>query len=194
MNSHSVITACRIVLFGCVQGLGVRPAIARLAARLDLAGNVANRLEGVEILLEGSAQQLDAFEEVLLTALPKGARVEGMQRHRASTTGHNGFRIIEELATGAVRAHIPRDRATCDECLSEVAMGSNRRHEYPFTSCTSCGPRYSIIERMPYERVLSGMSGFPQCSNCRAEFEDPRDRRFHAQTNCCTECGPQHPR
>ena len=190
-EDQDTVTARGLVLFGCVQGLGVRPAIARLAARLDLAGSVANRLQGVEILVEGTAHQLDAFEQELPTALPTGARVERIERGPAAATGQSGFRIVEELAAGAVRAHVPRDKAACDDCLCEVAADSDLRRGYPFTSCTRCGPRYSIVERMPYERVLTGMSEFPLCAHCRGEYEDAGDRRFHAQTNCCPECGPQ---
>jgi hydrogenase maturation protein HypF len=187
---EGVLTARRLVLCGYVQGLGVRPAVARLAARLDLAGSVANRLEGVEIVVEGSAKQLDAFEAGLLTALPGGARLERIERRSQSATGQSGFRLVEELAAGPVRAHVPRDKSACDDCLREVAAKSDLRHRYPFTSCTRCGPRYSIIERMPYERVLTGMTHFSLCANCRGEYEDAGDRRFHAQTNCCPECGP----
>jgi hydrogenase maturation protein HypF len=190
-ENSSARVARRLLLFGRVQGLGVRPAVARLAARLNLAGSVANRLDGVEILVEGSAQQLQAFEGELPAALPAGARMGRLEGSQTSATGRTAFRILEELAAGAIRVFVPCDSAACADCLREVAGGSPLRHGYPFTSCTLCGPRYSIIERMPYERALTSMSAFPLCARCRDEYDNAADRRFHAQTNCCPECGPQ---
>lgn len=185
------VSARRFVLFGRVQGLGVRPAIARLAACLALKGTVANGLEGVEVLVEGDKQQLALFDDLLLEALPTGALVERVERQTAHPAGHDDFQIATQAGRGAVAALVPRDVAVCPKCLAEVRAASDRRHQYAFTSCTRCGPRYSIIGHMPYERELSSMSGYNQCPKCRTEYESADDRRFHSQTNSCAKCGPR---
>jgi hydrogenase maturation protein HypF len=185
------LAARRIVLRGRVQGLGVRPAVARLAARWNLAGSVANRLDGVEIVIEGTADQLDLFQAELLAALPQMAEVADIKGEAITVTGSRMFRIVERPSQGAVGAEVPRDLAVCADCLQEVQTRSDRRHAYSFTSCTCCGPRYSIVDRMPFERSLTSMTDFHQCPQCRDEFESLGDRRFHSQTNCCRDCGPQ---
>lgn len=182
--------ARRLTLSGCVQGLGVRPAIARLAAECGVCGVVSNQLEGVRIDVEGSAAQVARFERQLPARLPRGAQLERMASVASPVTGANGFRIAESGASGLVRTQVPRDLAVCDPCLADVADHTNRRHDYPFTSCTNCGPRLSIITAMPYDRSRTEMDGFPLCPACRAEFANPADGRFHAQTNACPECGP----
>lgn len=176
---------------GLVQGLGVRPAVARLAERWNLTGIVANRLEGVEIVIEGPADRIALFESELLESMPSKAEVAGMECETVAVTGKHQFQIVERPAQGAVGAEVPRDLAVCPDCLREVQTRSDRRHGYSFTSCTCCGPRYSIIDRMPFERSLTSMAGFHQCPHCRNEYEALGDRRFHSQTNCCPECGPQ---
>lgn len=182
--------ARRIVLCGRVQGLGVRPAIARLAAMYDLTGTVSNRLDGVEIVVEGSAGSVDGFVEQVVGTLPAAARVDRMSCEDRRVAGYKSFDIDQHLNSGRVAAEVPRDMAVCPECLTDVSSSANRRVGYPFTSCTRCGPRYSLIERMPFERSLTGMFGFSLCVRCRREYTDPRDRRFHSQTNCCPDCGP----
>lgn len=185
------LAARLFVLIGRVQGLGVRPAIARLAARLALKGTVANGLEGVEVLVEGDEDQLALFDDLLLAALPTGALVERVERQTALPAGHDDFQIAAHHGRGAVAALVPRDVAVCPKCLAEVRAPSDRRHGYAFTSCTRCGPRYSIVGHMPYERELSSMSGYSQCPQCQSEYETADDRRFHSQTNSCAECGPR---
>lgn len=185
------LAALRIVLVGRVQGLGVRPAVARLAARWNLAGSVGNRLDGVEIVVEGTTDRVDHFKNELLDALPRKAEVSGMNCETVTVTDSQKFRIVERSTQGAVGAEVPRDLAVCADCLREVQSRSDRRQGYSFTSCTSCGPRYSIIERMPYERSLTSMADFRQCPRCQNEYETLGNRRFHSQTNCCPHCGPQ---
>ena len=183
--------ARRITLSGRVQGLGVRPAIARLAEECRLAGTVSNRLEGVEIDIEGSPEHIEHFQQRLPSRLPAAAKVESIETTVTPTAGRNEFHIEERPFTGLVRTQIPQDLAACADCLADVASERNRRQDYPFTSCTNCGPRYSIVDAMPFERSRTQMASFAMCSACQAEYSDSTDRRFHAQTNACSNCGPQ---
>lgn len=182
--------AARFLLEGGVQGIGVRPAIARLAEELGLSGFAANRLEGVAIHVEGAPVAIDAFERRLATALPQPTDMHAATRSAATVLDLHGFEIQTADATGATATPVPRDRVVCRQCLDEIADAADRRAEYAFTSCTDCGPRYSLIDSMPYERALTSMRGFELCPACRGEFESSADRRFHAQTNACPACGP----
>jgi hydrogenase maturation protein HypF len=191
-DQASTLSARKFVISGRVQGLGVRPSIARLAATLRLTGTVANTGDGVEVVVEGTTERLELFRNCLLAGcLPDEAVVDNVVCLAAAPGGHVDFRIEECLAPGAVATEVPRDAAVCRDCLDEVAADDDRRFGYPFASCTRCGPRFSIIERMPYERLLTGMRNFPLCEKCSREHECPGDRRYHAQTNCCPTCGPQ---
>ena len=176
---------------GHVQGLGVRPAIFQIARGRNLSGSVRNTSQGVEIEIEGDETQVFDFLQVLPDSLPQGARVESLTTESVPTAGSSAFEIVRESAEGPLGTRVPADRAVCPDCLDEVHDSRNRRVAYPFTSCTACGPRYSIIQSMPYERADTTMSGFPLCEACLSENRNPADRRFHAQTNACPECGPR---
>lgn len=183
-------SAARFLLQGHVQGIGVRPAIARLAGQLNLRGSVANQTGGVEIRIEGDAVDVESFAGRVLCELPAAAVVERMLRSEAAVAGRPSFRIERGFARVRPATHVPQDLAVCKDCLNEVATTNSRRSGYAFTSCTNCGPRYSIIHTMPYERADTGMRQFKLCDSCTAEYETACDRRFHAQTNACPKCGP----
>jgi hydrogenase maturation protein HypF len=175
---------------GIVQGVGFRPHVFRLAEQLDLAGWVLNDERGVELEVEGEATALEEFLTRVAAEAPPLAAVESVTTEPADPLGERGFRIIESRARGEALALVSADMAPCADCLAEVADPQDRRHRYPFTNCTNCGPRFSIVRGVPYDRPRNTMSGFEMCERCRAEYEDPRDRRFHAQPNACSQCGP----
>ena len=178
------------MLQGQVQGLGIRPVLCRLANSLGLGGRVQNTARGVEIHLEGTEAALAEFLQRLPEQLPAASRLKQMLVVPCQPHGVQSFTIQHEPSDGPLAAGVPPDYVVCPACLSEVRDRSNRRHGYPFTSCTLCGPRYTIIAAMPYERVDTSMSVFPLCDPCRREYDRPADRRCHAQTNACPECGP----
>ena len=197
------LSAARLTLTGRVQGIGMRPAVARFAQQLGLNGWARNTRHGLEIHLEGTAWGVERFQKEFSHHLPVAARITSLHIASAQPAGHARFVLggeetlaIDRIATDAIRmeqplrAAVPPDVVVCDHCLSDVRSTDNRRHGYPFASCTDCGPRYSIIDRMPYERAQTGMSEFPLCDHCRREYASPGDRRFHAQTNACPKCGP----
>ena len=184
-------TALRIVLTGRVQGLGVRPAVARLAARLNLSGSVSNSMAGVRILVEGRGADVAIFQAELADSLPTGAQIESRHDQREKPQGKSRFQIEPSLSSGPPAARVPPDVAVCGECLAETTSPGDRRHAYPYTTCTSCGPRYSLLDSLPYDRAATAMQQFAPCPRCAAEYRDPLDRRFHSQTNCCPACGPR---
>jgi hydrogenase maturation protein HypF len=183
--------ACRLVMTGRVQGLGVRPAIYRLATELGLAGSVRNTARGVEIDIEGAEEALHEFVEALRDALPAAAHIASLVHEPLVASGQTSFQIVKEPTDGPLAARLPEDRAVCPDCLEEVFRLGDRRHRYPFTSCTRCGPRYTVIDAMPYERDQTTMAPFVFCDPCRDEYQRSGDRRFHAQTNACPTCGPR---
>ena len=185
------VAARRLILTGRVQGLGVRPAIYRLATHLGLGGRVQNTARGVEIEVEGNSLSVARFQAELPAALPRGSVVERLWEEDAKPVGLNQFTIVREPDAGPLAARVPADMAVCADCLHEIDDLQDRRVGYPFTSCTACGPRYTIIRRMPYERRDTTMSGFAFCPPCEQEYEQPGERRFHAQTNACGDCGPR---
>ncbi len=192
-ESHgaTALAARRLILAGGVQGLGVRPAIFRLATRLKLNGTVQNTSRGVEIEIEGPINDLREFRRLLPRALPSAASLLQVKIEPLSPGNRDGFCIVKEPTTGPLTARVPQDRGLCPDCSREVASLDNRRHRYLFTSCTQCGPRYSVIRTMPFERADTTMAEFPLCVDCRSEYERPGDRRFHAQTIACEACGPR---
>jgi hydrogenase maturation protein HypF len=190
-RATNVLTARRLVLAGGVQGLGVRPAIFRLATQLQLGGAVQNSSRGVEIEVEGPDELVQSFENSLPKALPSAACLSTVVSAPALPQGRAAFEIVNEPSEGALFARVPEDRAVCLECLRELNQPGDRRRDYPFTSCTLCGPRYTVIRKMPFERDDTAMDKFPLCVDCRHEFQRPRDRRFHAQTMACPSCGPR---
>lgn len=186
--------ARRITLRGRVQGCGVRPAIARLAAECRLAGSVWNSSLGVVVELLGPEQALLRFHDTLSRTLPAAAVVDGWEESEIDAGAfqpRGGFQIRVSDRDGEASAIVPTDLATCPRCLAEVADPTDRRLGYAFTTCTDCGPRYSILRSMPYDRAATTMSPFAPCPSCQAEYVEPRNRRFHSQTNACEACGPR---
>lgn len=176
---------------GAVQGVGFRPFIYRLAMELDLRGYVSNTAQGVVIDVEQMPGILDTFLKRLPTELPPRAFIQSLETSFLDLVHYDRFEIKTSIDSGGKAAFVLPDIATCPDCLSDIFDPTNRRHLYPFTNCTNCGPRYSIIESLPYDRGHTTMKGFVMCEHCRHEYEDPLDRRFHAQPNACPECGPQ---
>jgi len=186
--------ARRFILQGRVQGMGVRPAIHRLAIELGLTGHVCNTHRGVETEVQGRAAQVARFAAGLLQALPAAAHVSTLRQESVAVAALDGFvigRDAEPPADAPLAAQVPADLGVCAACRCEVASADDRRFGYGLTSCTACGPRFTVIRAMPYERADTTLAEFPFCAACLAEYEDPRSRRFHAQTNACPECGPQ---
>ena len=183
-------TRLRVRVAGIVQGVGFRPFVHRLAATLGLAGFVGNDDAGVVVEVEGERQALDAFVARLSARPPPLATIETVSVAAVPPTGAHGFAIAASRATGARSALVSADTATCDDCLADLADPTDRRYRYPFVTCTNCGPRFTIVRDVPYDRATTTMAGFPLCAACAAEYHDPTDRRFHAQPVCCPVCGP----
>ncbi|NMB74495.1 MAG: carbamoyltransferase HypF [Myxococcales bacterium] len=184
--------AIRLSVTGRVQGVGFRPAVYRLAADLGLSGSVRNTGRAVVIEVQGPADKLAAFRARLSDVVPGLAHVDSIEAEPIPASLPAGFRILESESTPSDgRARIPADLATCPDCLREMFDPEDRRHRYPFINCTRCGPRYTIIESLPYDRARTSMKAFPLCQSCRAEYQDPGDRRFHAEPVACAECGPR---
>lgn len=176
---------------GVVQGVGFRPTVVRLARSLGLGGAVLNDGHGVLIRLWGPPTLRETFVQRLLTELPPLARVDALERSPDPGPAPKGAFHIAASAAGGAHTELPPDVATCPACLAEVLDPHDRRHRYPFASCTHCGPRYSIAVTLPFDRETTTMVDFPLCPACRAEYEDPKDRRFHAQATACPQCGPR---
>ncbi len=181
----------RVRLRGTVQGVGMRPFVWRLARDAGLSGRVWNDARGVTIEAFGEPAALDRFLERLRAESPPAARCEDLRQETIAPEPVDGFHIVESEAAEDRRVSIPPDLATCPECLAEVRDPSNRRHRYPFTNCTSCGPRFTIARGVPYDRSATTMAPFRMCPGCRREYESPEDRRFHAEPNACPACGPR---
>ena len=181
----------RIEVEGDVQGVGFRPFAWHAASGLGIGGFVANTNGGVLIEAEGTAAGIEAFVKAMESGCPPPAVVRGMTVCELPPDGTAAFEIRSSIATAGARPSISPDLATCAACVAELFDPGNRRHRYPFINCTQCGPRYSILRAMPYDRANTTMSGFAFCGACAAEYGDPRDRRFHAQPNACPTCGPQ---
>ncbi len=180
----------RIRVEGTVQGVGFRPFVYRVATELELAGWVLNDSRGVLAEVEGDAGAVEAFRARLSADAPPLAIVERISEEEAEPLGEESFAIVESEAGGEPAAAVSPDIATCEDCLAEIRDPANRRYGYPFTNCTNCGPRFTIVRGVPYDRPLTTMASFEMCARCRAEYEDPLDRRFHAQPNACADCGP----
>lgn len=181
----------RVRVSGIVQGVGFRPFVYRLAHDLDLGGWVFNDASGVLIEIEGASAAVSRFLERLAAEAPPLAALERIEPEELSPSGEGGFRILASPGGGEPAAPVSADSATCEECLAELRDPEDRRYRYPFVNCTNCGPRFTIVEGIPYDRPLTTMSGFEMCPACREEYEDPLDRRFHAQPNACPACGPR---
>jgi hydrogenase maturation protein HypF len=181
----------QIEVAGIVQGVGFRPYVYRLALEGSLAGNISNTPTGVTIEVEGPVEAVEEFVARLPASAPPLARITSVQVRELSCVGEQQFRIVATRRGERARTLISADVAVCDACLHELFDPSNRRYGYPFINCTNCGPRFTIVRDIPYDRPHTSMAVFEMCSRCRAEYEDPLDRRFHAQPNACWECGPQ---
>jgi hydrogenase maturation protein HypF len=181
----------RILVEGAVQGVGFRPFVYRLASELGLAGVVGNDSNGVFVEVEGSRAKVARFTDALQRQAPPLAIVEEIVTQIIEPTGERAFAIADSAAGEERRALISPDVATCGACLAEVLDPRNRRYRYAFTNCTNCGPRFTIVDDVPYDRASTTMAGFAMCSECDREYHDPTDRRFHAQPLCCGACGPE---
>jgi hydrogenase maturation protein HypF len=190
MKHAPAVTGRLLRVTGVVQGVGFRPFVYRLAARHALAGWVRNVAGTVEIHVEGGATELDVFERELRTEAPAPARISALEFASAEPAGTREFRIVESADADGIRPVTP-DLAMCRECEAELFDTANRRYRHPFITCTNCGPRYTVIHSLPYDRERTSMAVFPFCESCEHEYRTPTDRRYHAETVACPECGPQ---
>ncbi|MEM9980404.1 MAG: Sua5/YciO/YrdC/YwlC family protein, partial [Cyanobacteria bacterium P01_D01_bin.2] len=181
----------RLMVKGTVQGVGFRPFVYRLATELGLAGGVKNTSQGVVIEIEGSESLLGQFRQRLQQELPPHATIQALEQQVLPTQGLSQFQIWSSETNGdAAKTQILPDLSTCAECLQDIFAPHDRRYQYPFTNCTHCGPRFSIIRALPYDRCHTTMAAFSMCADCQTEYTDPAHRRFHAQPNACPVCGP----
>jgi len=180
----------RVIIHGAVQGVGFRPFIYKLARRFNLNGWVQNSCQGVVTEVEGQLEQVNSFFLCLEKEKPANAIIQSIESFHLDPSGYQEFKIIESNDKGKKTSFILPDIATCPECIDEIFDPFNHRHLYPFTNCTHCGPRFSIIEALPYDRRNTTMKKFQMCETCQKEYENPLNRRFHAQPNACPECGP----
>lgn len=184
-----MMQSLRFEIRGLVQGVGFRPFVCKLAKKHHLQGNVSNTGDGVIIEVEGSFDELKLFSVALSTNPPPLARINHIEIHAQDIKHFEGFEILQSRHL-TKSTSIPPDIAVCDACLSEIKDPRNRRFGYYLTNCTDCGPRYSIIETLPYDRALTSMKAFKMCNHCQGEYDNPGNRRYHAQPISCHECGP----
>ncbi|NMH97215.1 carbamoyltransferase HypF [Pseudonocardia acidicola] len=180
----------RVRVSGIVQGVGFRPFVHTLARELGLTGFVGNDESGVVIEAEGCGATLDALLVALRERPPALALVTGVSATGIAVCGDSTFAIAASASNGRRATLISPDTATCADCLAELRDPADRRYRHPFVNCTNCGPRFTIVTDVPYDRAVTTMAGFPMCAACAAEYHDPSDRRFHAQPVCCPDCGP----
>jgi hydrogenase maturation protein HypF len=185
------VTRVGVRVDGTVQGVGFRPYVYRVANDLGLAGFVRNDSRGVVLEVEGRVSAVRELVRRLTQEGPPLASVERVSSQPLQPIGDNGFEIVASAADRAPEAPVTPDTATCEDCLRELFDPADRRFRYPFINCTNCGPRFTIVRGIPYDRQLTTMAGFRMCADCHAEYQDPLDRRFHAQPNACPACGPQ---
>ena len=183
--------ARRIRLAGHVQGVGLRPFVYRLAHELGLAGSVQNLLGEVEIRVEGSCAAVERFSSEVISRAPALARPTLVASHPVCLERARDFIILDSAPGEAARVFVPPDAFTCGDCLAELTDPASRRYRYPFINCTQCGPRYTLIQTLPYDRPNTTMAQFALCGPCRQEYESPGDRRFHAEPVACSDCGPE---
>lgn len=184
------VVRLRVMVSGVIQGVGFRPFIHRLATSLGLAGTVANTAQGVVIEIEGPASAVTEFTDRIEPEAPPLCALHSLHQHSIPVTGETGFQITTSRGGSAPASLIPHDAATCADCLADIRDPASRYHLYPFTNCTACGPRYSIVTAIPYDREQTAMAAFPMCPDCGREYGDPTNRRFHAQPVACPACGP----
>ncbi|MBT2388409.1 carbamoyltransferase HypF [Streptomyces sp. ISL-1] len=181
----------RVTVRGVVQGVGFRPFLYNLATGLELAGHVTNTADGVVAEVEGAPSAVALFCDRIALEAPPLAVVESVDHQDVPTAGDRGFAILASRSQGPARTLVSPDVATCDACRTELADPGDRRHRHPFITCTHCGPRFTIVTGLPYDRAHTTMAGFPMCPDCAREYADPADRRFHAQPVACPACGPR---
>jgi hydrogenase maturation protein HypF len=181
----------KIIIHGVVQGVGFRPFVYRLATELGIKGWIINSSQGVFIDAEGCDQTVNDFLTRLKTDKPKNSFIQSFEYSYLDPAGFENFKIKESKESGAKTALVLPDISTCDDCLKEIFNPNNRRYLYPFTNCTNCGPRFSIIKSLPYDRANTTMQEFEMCPACYEEYTDPSNRRFHAEPIACPNCGPQ---
>jgi len=185
------ITRRRIDIEGIVQGVGFRPFVYQCAIRCGLAGWVLNDSRGVSIEVEGSQEKVEVFTAEVRAKYPPLATISRFETADCPPKGEDGFVIRPSEEVADARAQVSPDTFVCPDCLEELLDPADRRYRYPFINCTNCGPRYTIVTGIPYDRPLTTMADFPMCSECQAEYDDPGSRRFHAQPNACPACGPR---
>lgn len=185
------IVAKKIDISGIVQGVGFRPFVHRLARKHQLCGRVVNTASGVTIEIEGPAQKVAAFIDALPAEKPPLSHIVDITPIEIAVSGYHDFTIAHSRGADFKATLISPDVAVCDDCRREMFDPADRRSGYPFINCTNCGPRYTIIDDIPYDRPKTAMRGFTMCPQCRAEYDNPEDRRYHAQPNACAQCGPQ---
>jgi hydrogenase maturation protein HypF len=188
VSAERIRTAIRVE--GIVQGVGFRPFVYALATELGLTGLVGNDADGVFAEVEGSQAAIDDFVQALRAKAPPLASIDRIATEPITATGGTTFVIAASEPSGERRTLVSADTATCADCLAEMDDPADRRYRYPFINCTNCGPRFTIITDVPYDRPLTTMAAFEMCEPCAAEYHDPADRRFHAQPTCCANCGP----
>lgn len=176
---------------GIVQGVGMRPYIYKTAKQHGLGGWVSNHGTAVVMDIAGGKKAIGEFLKALLENPPSGSKINDIKIKSDCYKAYNNFSIINSSIDNQLQGFIPPDTAICDECIKEMGDKTNPRYMYPFTNCISCGPRYSIIDTLPYDRANTSMNAFDMCPECRKEYENPDNRRFHAETNCCPHCGPK---
>ena len=181
--------ALKILTQGIVQGVGFRPYVYRIASELKLNGYVRNLGNIVEIIVEG--KNTEDFVKRLPNELPPIAKIDSMEVEEITVENYTDFEIIESGDSYSGVSVIPPDIAICDSCLSEIRNPNDRRYKYPFNACTDCGPRFTVIESVPYDRIRTSMDEFPLCDECLEEYKEPLNRRYHGEAICCSECGPQ---
>ena len=185
------VTRTAIRVEGIVQGVGFRPFVYSLATRLGLGGLVGNDVSGVFVEVEGPPEAVREFLRSLERDAPPLARIERVTTKPITPSGSASFAIVASWSAGQRRTLVSADTATCADCLRELADPADRRFRFPFINCTNCGPRFTIVRDVPYDRAQTTMARFTMCEQCAAEYRDPADRRFHAQPTCCPACGPR---
>ena len=189
-----MLKKARILVQGIVQGVGFRPTVYRIAHGMKINGYVRNLGNIVEIVIEGKEKEINEFIINLKENKPPISEINSLEVEWIDQSGiqeFNDFKILESLENFSGSSVIPPDIATCDKCLAEVYTKHNRRFNYPFTACTDCGPRFTVINSIPYDRVRTSMNDFPLCEDCEIEYTNPKDRRYHAEATCCPICGPE---
>ncbi len=189
-HAPATVVRSRLDITGVVQGVGFRPAVARIADGRGLTGFVYNDSGAVHCEFEGATEDVEAAVADLRDAPPPMARIDTIRVTALALKADREFRIVESSSQGDTRTLVPPDIAMCADCLREMTDPADRRYRHPFITCTNCGPRYTVITDLPYDRPATTMAGFPMCERCAAEYRDPKNRRFHAQTIACPECGP----